>query len=106
MSSSRPMLELRAALPCPRRLKLGERRSRVTRLAARPGVASGRVTRRMPMRTACLVRMKSLPAPRLDTPTRRFTGKETVMVERFSLNVNGQQHEVEADPDMPLLYAL
>jgi nicotinate dehydrogenase subunit A len=28
------------------------------------------------------------------------------MVERFSLNVNGQQHEVEADPDMPLLYAL
>jgi nicotinate dehydrogenase subunit A len=28
------------------------------------------------------------------------------MVERFPLNVNGQQHEVEADPDMPLLYAL
>jgi nicotinate dehydrogenase subunit A len=28
------------------------------------------------------------------------------MVERFSLNVNGQEHVVEADPDMPLLYAL
>jgi nicotinate dehydrogenase subunit A len=28
------------------------------------------------------------------------------MLERFSLNVNGQQHVVEADPDMPLLYAL
>jgi nicotinate dehydrogenase subunit A len=28
------------------------------------------------------------------------------MVERFPLNVNDQQHEVEAGPDMPLLYAL
>ena len=28
------------------------------------------------------------------------------MVERFSLSVNGRTHEVEADPDMPLLYAL
>jgi nicotinate dehydrogenase subunit A len=28
------------------------------------------------------------------------------MVERFSLNVNGNDHAVEADPDMPLLYAL
>jgi nicotinate dehydrogenase subunit A len=28
------------------------------------------------------------------------------MTERFSLNVNGQEHTVEADPDMPLLYAL
>ena len=28
------------------------------------------------------------------------------MAERFSLNVNGKEHPVEADPDMPLLYAL
>ena len=28
------------------------------------------------------------------------------MVERFSLHVNGNDHVVEADPDMPLLYAL
>jgi nicotinate dehydrogenase subunit A len=28
------------------------------------------------------------------------------MTERFSLNVNGKEHKVEADPDMPLLYAL
>ncbi len=28
------------------------------------------------------------------------------MAERFTLNVNGQEHAVEADPDMPLLYAL
>ena len=28
------------------------------------------------------------------------------MTERFSLNVNGQEHTVDADPDMPLLYAL
>jgi nicotinate dehydrogenase subunit A len=28
------------------------------------------------------------------------------MTERFSLNVNGKEHTVEADPDMPLLYAL
>ncbi len=28
------------------------------------------------------------------------------MSERFSLNVNGKEHTVEADPDMPLLYAL
>jgi len=28
------------------------------------------------------------------------------MNQRFTLNVNGKQHEVEADPDMPLLYAL
>ena len=28
------------------------------------------------------------------------------MVERFSLSVNGKNHEVDADPDMPLLYAL
>jgi len=28
------------------------------------------------------------------------------MKERFSLNVNGKAHAVEADPDMPLLYAL
>ena len=28
------------------------------------------------------------------------------MTERFTLNVNGKQHTVEADPDMPLLYAL
>jgi nicotinate dehydrogenase subunit A len=28
------------------------------------------------------------------------------MAERFSLNVNGKEHTVEADPDMPLLYAL
>jgi len=26
--------------------------------------------------------------------------------QKFSLNVNGQTHSVEADPDMPLLYAL
>jgi nicotinate dehydrogenase subunit A len=28
------------------------------------------------------------------------------MSQRFSLNVNGTTHAVEADPDMPLLYAL
>ena len=28
------------------------------------------------------------------------------MSEKFSLTVNGQTHSVEADPDMPLLYAL
>ncbi len=28
------------------------------------------------------------------------------MAERISLNVNGKSHTVEADPDMPLLYAL
>jgi aerobic-type carbon monoxide dehydrogenase small subunit (CoxS/CutS family) len=28
------------------------------------------------------------------------------MTERFALNVNGKDHSVEADPDMPLLYAL
>jgi nicotinate dehydrogenase subunit A len=28
------------------------------------------------------------------------------MAERFTLNVNGKDHAVEADPDMPLLYAL
>ena len=28
------------------------------------------------------------------------------MAERFTLQVNGQEHAVEADPDMPLLYAL
>ena len=28
------------------------------------------------------------------------------MVERFSLHVNGNDHVIDADPDMPLLYAL
>ena len=28
------------------------------------------------------------------------------MAEKFSLKVNGTEHQVEADPDMPLLYAL
>ena len=28
------------------------------------------------------------------------------MAERFTLHVNGQEHAVEADPNMPLLYAL
>lgn len=28
------------------------------------------------------------------------------MAERFTLHVNDQEHAVEADPDMPLLYAL
>jgi nicotinate dehydrogenase subunit A len=28
------------------------------------------------------------------------------MTEKFSLSVNGQAHSVDADPDMPLLYAL
>jgi nicotinate dehydrogenase subunit A len=28
------------------------------------------------------------------------------MAQRFTLHVNGQEHAVEADPDMPLLYAL
>ena len=28
------------------------------------------------------------------------------MAEKFTLKVNGTEHEVEADPDMPLLYAL
>ena len=28
------------------------------------------------------------------------------MAERFTLHVNGREHAVEADPDMPLLYAL
>ena len=28
------------------------------------------------------------------------------MTQRFTLNVNGEVHSVDADPDMPLLYAL
>ena len=28
------------------------------------------------------------------------------MAQKFTLHVNGQEHAVEADPDMPLLYAL
>ena len=28
------------------------------------------------------------------------------MAQKFALNVNGKTHSVEADPDMPLLYAL
>jgi aerobic-type carbon monoxide dehydrogenase small subunit (CoxS/CutS family) len=28
------------------------------------------------------------------------------MSQRFSLNVNGKNHNVDVDPDMPLLYAL
>ena len=28
------------------------------------------------------------------------------MTQKFTLNVNGKAHSVEADPDMPLLYAL
>lgn len=28
------------------------------------------------------------------------------MAQKFTLNVNGKSHSVEADPDMPLLYAL
>jgi nicotinate dehydrogenase subunit A len=28
------------------------------------------------------------------------------MTERFTLNVNGERHAIDADPDMPLLYAL
>jgi nicotinate dehydrogenase subunit A len=28
------------------------------------------------------------------------------MSQRFCLNVNGKNHNVDADPDMPLLYAL
>lgn len=28
------------------------------------------------------------------------------MTQRYSINVNGETHEIEADPDMPLLYAL
>ena len=28
------------------------------------------------------------------------------MTQKYSLNVNGKMHSVEADPDMPLLYAL
>jgi len=28
------------------------------------------------------------------------------MAQKFTLNVNGKDHTVDADPDMPLLYAL
>ena len=28
------------------------------------------------------------------------------MTQKFTLNVNGKTHTIEADPDMPLLYAL
>ena len=28
------------------------------------------------------------------------------MAERYTINVNGETHEIEADPEMPLLYAL
>jgi nicotinate dehydrogenase subunit A len=28
------------------------------------------------------------------------------MAQKFTLNVNGKDHTIEADPDMPLLYAL
>jgi nicotinate dehydrogenase subunit A len=31
---------------------------------------------------------------------------DPIMSEKFSLNVNGTTHSVDADPDMPLLYAL
>src|SRR6266704_3514352 len=32
--------------------------------------------------------------------------KGTPMAEKYSLRVNGAAHTIEADPDMPLLYAL
>jgi len=32
--------------------------------------------------------------------------REAIMAQRFTLNVNGKDHTVDADPDMPLLYAL
>ncbi len=28
------------------------------------------------------------------------------MTQKFTLNVNGKTHTVDADPDMPLLYAM
>jgi nicotinate dehydrogenase subunit A len=31
---------------------------------------------------------------------------DTTMTQKFTLTVNGKQHTVDADPDMPLLYAL
>jgi nicotinate dehydrogenase subunit A len=33
-------------------------------------------------------------------------GKQAIMAQKFTLNVNGKDHLVDADPDMPLLYAL
>ena len=33
-------------------------------------------------------------------------GEVAHMAQKFALNVNGKTHSVEADPDMPLLYAL
>src|SRR5207248_9601961 len=38
-------------------------------------------------------------------PRDQGTG-DAIMSKRFSLNVNGTDHSIEADPDMPLLYAL
>jgi len=32
--------------------------------------------------------------------------RERHLTQKFSLTVNGQKHSIEADPDMPLLYAL
>src|SRR5262252_741352 len=32
--------------------------------------------------------------------------REAIMAQRFTLNVNGKDHTVDVDPDMPLLYAL
>jgi nicotinate dehydrogenase subunit A len=44
---------------------------------------------------------------RLDVIRRATTTRELVaMNQPFKLNVNGQIHAVDADPDMPLLYAL
>jgi aerobic-type carbon monoxide dehydrogenase small subunit (CoxS/CutS family) len=33
-------------------------------------------------------------------------GEEAAMTERITLRVNGKSHTIDADPDMPLLYAL
>src|SRR5262252_8520855 len=34
------------------------------------------------------------------------SGGLPIMSQKFTLNINGQTHTVDADPDMPLLYVL
>jgi nicotinate dehydrogenase subunit A len=35
-----------------------------------------------------------------------YQGNGAIMAQKFTINVNGKDHTVDADPDMPLLYAL
>jgi nicotinate dehydrogenase subunit A len=56
------------------------------------------------VRTDTLVRIRA-SAPGLQR-TGAIEEDTALMAQTFTLNVNGKDHKVEADPDMPLLYAL